>query len=357
MRRTIRYAGFAGLLLLLASLAGADPINTIAGSAGLDLSSPRVWRHGTAVSTDLDAGSIAPSATQYMPMVGAVLAACNTTAACGGAIETLLMLDPSLDATPTTNNALYTFGALQVFNGTTWDRFRSASSTTFNDAGLGLPAAGLYHRGSAVTWDRSEGAYGDGMAAKGKPAAGMMVLRTGTALWDRLQSAGDNITSGGGAGAIVAVNTQLLDGSSYDVARAASTTSLTATTSVGVSLTVPNSTWSATHTPATATQATASRAAGAAGVRHVATTLTACIASGITVQTPVLINLRDGATGAGAVLWSGAVSAPANDSNCTIISGLAMIGTAATAMTLEFAAAGAAATQETVTLTGFSVVP
>jgi hypothetical protein len=147
----------------------------------------------------------------------------------------------------------------------------------------------------------------------------------------------------------------LFNGTTLDRIRSASASTLTATTSTGVALAVPLSTWSVTHTPAANTQATASKGSGGGSVRHVTTSIHACFA-GTAAAAPVQVNLRDGASGAGTVLWSGYLGIEAvNAANCINVSGLAFIGTAATAMTLEFAAGGGASTNQTVSLTGFSV--
>jgi len=148
----------------------------------------------------------------------------------------------------------------------------------------------------------------------------------------------------------------LFNGSTWDRLRGISATNNTATTSLGVSYTTPISTWSVTNTPAANTQATTSRAAGGGTVRHVATSVTACLASDTaTAVGPFAVHLRDGATGAGTVLrtWFFNI-AIAEDAQCINLSGLNMTGSANTAMTLEFTAAAGAATLETVTLTGYS---
>lgn len=116
---------------------------------------------------------------------------------------------------------------------------------------------------------------------------------------------------------------------------------------------IPNR-FNSTHTPATATQATTSQSA-VAGVRHVARAVYASLACGATAQTPIQVHLRDGASGAGTILWSATVAAPANGSVNVAAEDLNIPGTANTAMTLEFSAAGAVATQETVTLVGYNV--
>lgn len=153
----------------------------------------------------------------------------------------------------------------------------------------------------------------------------------------------------------------LFDGSAYDRARGASAGNISASTQVGVQLVTPPGNWSVTHTPAANTQATITRAAGAAGVRHVVTSISArLIADAGSVSGTVQVNLRDGATGAGTILWSetlkvgGAGSLTAENAEIKL-SGLSIFGTAATALTLEFSAAGGANTVESVAMTGYDV--
>jgi hypothetical protein len=173
---------------------------------------------------------------------------------------------------------------------------------------------------NGTTSDRERTASADNLAATGIPAAGNMGFDAST--WDRLT--------------------------------AISNTNNTATTSQGVRYSTPLSTWSNTNTPATATQATTSKASGGGSVRHVATSVTVCVSAGGTAQTPLLFHLRDGGTGAGTILRTWAFSAPINTSVCSDISGLNMTGSAATAMTIESAAAPVAAAQATVSMTGYS---
>ena len=153
------------------------------------------------------------------------------------------------------------------------------------------------------------------------------------------------------------VGLNLFDGATFRRAVSGSVTTLTAVTSqVNPPLSVaPLSTWSITHTPGAATQATATKAAST-GVRHVATNITACLAVGGTAQTPIVANLRDGASGAGTVVRSWAFSAPVNGTSvCVTQSDLSIIGTAGVAMTIEFTGAGVAASQETVSMSGYSL--
>lgn len=119
--------------------------------------------------------------------------------------------------------------------------------------------------------------------------------------------------------------------------------------------------WSVTAQAAGAVAASASRAAGAAGVRHVARRVIVSFAANDTVQGGVQVNLRDGATGAGTVIssWSlgsGLITATSRVRSTTIDEdNLHHVGTAATAMTLEFAAAPVANTVSAVTLLGYDI--
>lgn len=110
--------------------------------------------------------------------------------------------------------------------------------------------------------------------------------------------------------------------------------------------------WAA-NAQATAGTPSASRVAGASGVRHVCTGISISVAAGATAQTPVIVNLRDGATGAGTILATWALSAIVNGMGSLNLNGLNLVGSAATAMTLEFAATTATAVVGSVNLFGY----
>lgn len=120
-------------------------------------------------------------------------------------------------------------------------------------------------------------------------------------------------------------------------------------------VTMEPGTWTVVHTPSAATAAIAAKAAGGAGVRHICRGIHASIACGANAQTPILLVLRDGATTAGTIIWSKKLSAPANSVANIDITGLAIVGSENTAMTLEFAAAGVAASEQDCTLTGVTL--
>ena len=106
------------------------------------------------------------------------------------------------------------------------------------------------------------------------------------------------------------------------------------------------------HAPASATQATISKAAVAGMVWHCTAILLTFAAAG-TAAAPIAWTLRDGASGAGTVLLSGTLSAVINTTAVVALSGLDIEGTVNTAMTLEFAGAGATATLQNVNLMGY----
>lgn len=114
--------------------------------------------------------------------------------------------------------------------------------------------------------------------------------------------------------------------------------------------------WSIYHVPAVNTQATISKAA-VTGKFHIADCILGVLAAGTAAPTAVnpVLQLRDGATGVGTVLWSATLGLPATAgllSPPVQLCGLNIAGTPATAMTLEFAAAGGANTFESVLLKG-----
>lgn len=267
----------------------------------------------------------------------------------------------NIDTEPVTQNGLLTNALNYVFSGTVWQRARSASIGD-GASRVGVPASAMYiHQGSdllstaVVAADRIADATGiPSTPSRNILASGLMMRDSPNNEWRSLYNA---ISLGNGAtGSLhLPVSGFLFNGSTWDRTVAASSTNLVATTSLGVQLTAPLSTWSVNNTPAAATQATASKAAGGGTVRHVATSITACSAQAAAAQTPIAINLRDGATGAGTIIRSWKISSVIQDSKCVDLSGLAMIGTANTAMTIEFAAAGVAGSEQTVTLTGYSV--
>lgn len=110
--------------------------------------------------------------------------------------------------------------------------------------------------------------------------------------------------------------------------------------------------WTVVNVPATAAQAIAIKAAGSGQTKHVCTGIVARISCAATAQTPIFIQVLDGAS----VVFSTTVAAVAGASDGVTLTGLWIEGSPATSMTLQFSAAGVLASQETVTLIGVDVV-
>lgn len=109
--------------------------------------------------------------------------------------------------------------------------------------------------------------------------------------------------------------------------------------------------WAIQHQPAAATQATISRAA-VANTRHVCRSVAvSLVATG--AQTVVRFNLRDGASGAGTILWSVALALAGAGCANVVLGGLDVVGSLNTAMTLESGIAPAAGNFAAVSLTGY----
>lgn len=150
----------------------------------------------------------------------------------------------------------------------------------------------------------------------------------------------------------------LYDGSSQMLqSKMASALNLAAQSGSGAALVAPPGQWSGFSAPAVNVQATVSRAAGGAGVRHVATGLFVTAGGGTVAPAVVDVQptLRDGASGVGTQLTLKSVGVPAvagtHASDAT--SPLNLPGSAATAMTAEFTAAGGANVFESVVITGY----
>jgi hypothetical protein len=123
-----------------------------------------------------------------------------------------------------------------------------------------------------------------------------------------------------------------------------------------VSIALNPSSFAVFSNPAAGSQATIAAAAGGAGVKNIATLV--CFSAAATtapVLTALTVNLRDGATGAGTVKWTMQLAIPASTGilAAPFCSPVNVIGTANTAMTLEFSAS-LANLIESVSLQGYT---
>lgn len=120
-----------------------------------------------------------------------------------------------------------------------------------------------------------------------------------------------------------------------------------------------SSIWSQHHVPAANTQATATQALAGKNARNVCTWLTVTLAGGAVAPAAVnvSVSLIDGASGGTTFLWRKTMSlaAVAGQENTFGLSGLWLVGSQNTAMTLEFSAAGGANTFESVSFGGTQI--
>lgn len=147
----------------------------------------------------------------------------------------------------------------------------------------------------------------------------------------------------------------LFNGTTWDRGRNNSAANLAAATQPHGLMVASPGEWSIIGNVAfsTATLATATKAAGGAGVRHVART--AHFSVGGAASGTLEIMIRDGATAAGTIIWAGILVSSTNDSVQVTVN-LNLFGTANTAMTIEFHSAGLAGSIEVCTLTGYSTL-
>lgn len=172
--------------------------------------------------------------------------------------------------------------------------------------------------------------------------------------WDRVRVGVDNADAQAAAALGVLLSMARLqgwNGAAFDRLRTLSAANLAAFAGVGGLVTAGPGEWALDSQPAAATQATVTRAAVAAQ-RHVCRSISVSLAA-VAAQGIIRFNLRDGASGAGTVLWSTAMVVLAGDSKQVTISGLNIFGSVNTAMTLESSAAPAAGNFAQVSLSGY----
>ena len=105
-------------------------------------------------------------------------------------------------------------------------------------------------------------------------------------------------------------------------------------------------------TPAVTTQASASLAAPGGTQRWICTVISATL-SAVVAQPLITLNLRNGVSGAGTIIWSKQVILPAGGVWEVNLSELNIPGAYGAAMTLEFSGAPAATNLEAVALDGY----
>jgi hypothetical protein len=118
-----------------------------------------------------------------------------------------------------------------------------------------------------------------------------------------------------------------------------------------------SSVFTGVHVPVTNTQATVTQASAGAGKRNVCTGITVTLCAGtaaVGAMVPLTVALIDGVSGGTTYLWRDYINIPAVAGAVVtkILSGKWLVGSQATAMTLEFSAAGGANSFESVAFDG-----
>lgn len=145
----------------------------------------------------------------------------------------------------------------------------------------------------------------------------------------------------------------VFDGTNFDRLYSGSAANLSSAAAPPSMLATQPGEWAIQSSPAAGVQATISRAAVAAQ-RHVCKGFSITLNAVGAIVVPVVVNVRDGGTGAGTILWSGRFTAPAGTTVVVTRDNLNLIGSVNTAMTIEFAAAPAAGDFQNVAMNGFT---
>jgi len=213
------------------------------------------------------------------------------------------------------------------------------------------PIGGLDNGGTL----RSFLATSIGQASVSSPLTGADAVGNG--------SLGSMVNSAAGGVGYLGIAPIIFNNTTWDRFRSASlsnfplATTLTARNSIGAATTEKGSRWMVISNPAAGSQATASIAAEAS-VRHVVDCIAfSAAATTAPALTALTVNVRDGATGAGTIIWTYQVAIAAATGQSVAphsICGLNLTGTTNTAMTLEFSAA-LANLIESVSISGFNV--
>lgn len=263
---------------------------------------------------------------------GSILETVLNVAVSGEPIQLLGLPDNTDDvAVSIFPNKLATIARLTGFDGTDWDRLRTLVSNADAQAAAVDGLLGVVARLQALDegGDFVRLRSANGSSTNVAPTQGMLNVICN--LFARRNA---------GAG----------DFSRLFMADAAA---LAQTSSEGALLTQDTGCWAINHSPAANTRATITRGAGGAGVRHVCNAVTASLV-GAGANNLIQVRLRDGASGAGTILWTcWLFNGAAQPRTEVSLSGLNIVGSAATAMTLEFDVAPAGGAIGDVSLVGF----
>lgn len=282
----------------------------------------------------------------------------------GRSINSTLLSNAGSATLPITNYALDTVACVYGWDAAAAVMKRATLAATSTDVDVNRPALVTYginmifdsDTGVSLPWSGRSAptdAMGVGDIAAQTLSIGQLFNGANFDLWRG--QANNTETLAAEALGIAAVNSYgwAWDGANFQRLYTGSAANIAAATQITLAVSLPGE-WTLTHAPAADTVATASKAAGAAGVRHVLTSVCADLTAVAAITAPLTLVVRDGATGVGAILWQRRLTSPAGETKSVEVSGLNIVGSPATAMTVEFTAAPGATNFETISATGHS---
>jgi hypothetical protein len=226
-----------------------------------------------------------------------------------------------------------------------------------------LATGGMVYDAGEDDWSRivQPSNTGSGIGPEGLLAFVAHVF-DGVGNFDPVGSA-SNVGDANSASNAAAVSGRAFNGNDFDRLRSADltnmevSTTLTSRNSIGALQMERGSRWGVSVT-ASVGAASVTTIAAESGVRHIADCVSFSAGStSAPALTLLTVNLRDGATGAGSIIWSQTVVVP-NSTGQNVepfgLCGLGLVGTTNTAMTLEFSA-GLANLFQSTSLTGYNV--
>ena len=222
-----------------------------------------------------------------------------------------------------------------------------------NTAGAGVLPAGLLLWDSANTQKAVETDQNGLARSTGVIASGLHVWNAAGDIRPLYSAA--QIGDGGAGTRTITASVMPFNGNTFDRLHNNNATNMVALTQPFQLGVAEAGEWTADSSVAAAGTPVASKAAGAAGVRHVGRNLSISLANiGVTPTALITVVLRDGATGAGTVKRTWQFVIPASATINIDVADLNILGTDATAMTLEATAALPANVSGVCSLAGYS---
>lgn len=219
-----------------------------------------------------------------------------------------------------------------------WDRLATAYGDGIADDGKPGVLPMVWN---GASWDRLIAPSGSGLAPNGMPGVLNMVWNGGTLQWDRVRLPHvDGNVNGLVGSALVAYDST---GVNWNRLGTASAGNVAAQSGTRALLTADPGHWTVTDLQITNVVVSCTKVAGGAGIRHVLKGLVVSLAGGAAATAAAItVTVRDGAIGVGPILFLAhlAIQAAVGASDRIELTGLSLVGTANTAMTVATQAIG-----------------